>query len=118
MAKKINEFQAAWAENVGLDLRLDLREDPKTKDGWPITIRHEGDLLGKGATVLSAVLDAFNQRRKQAETLQTELCILAGLGKNPDETLTALDEMFPEDEEGDAEGDEEEEDDEIQVRRR
>lgn len=98
---KVNEFQAAWAEGVGLELI----------EGSGVTIKYEGKTLGEGRTVLDAVLDAFTSRRKTAEILQSQLGILLGLGKDPEQVLSALDELFPT-EEGEDEEDEYEEDDE------
>lgn len=93
---KINEFQRDWAVAVELDVKIqnDL-----------VKISHEGKLLGQGASVLGAVIDAFIQRRKAAESLQTQLCTLAALGKNPEELIEDLMNLFTEEDEGDEEDD-------------
>lgn len=91
---KINEFQKAWAESTGLDLKI---------QNDVVKISQKGKLLGQGTSVLGAVLDAFIQRRKEAETHQTELCALAALGKDPEDLVGAFLELFTEEEDTDDE---------------
>jgi len=88
---KVNDFQKAWAKSTNLDLKIQ-------NDG--VKVSREGKLLGQGTSVLGAVLDAFIQRRKAAETLQTELCTLAALGKDPEDLVEAFVELFTEEDDG------------------
>lgn len=94
---KFNEFQKAWAEAAELEVKI---------VNGQLRISHEGKTLGQGDTPLDAVLNAFSQRRKVAETLQTELCALAALGKNPEGLVEDFMELFTEEaEEGDEDDD-------------
>lgn len=107
---KVNEYQSAWADSVGLTL-LD-------KETVEIRLTEGNVLLGRGASVFASVVDAYINRRRVAETHQSALGVLLGLGKDPDMVLDAIDQVFPpEDEEGDDEEDADD-DDSVEVEER
>lgn len=96
---KINEYQKAWADSVGLSV--------EENDGI-VRISSKGKLLGEGASALNAILNAFEVRRKPAEVLQSQLMMFGALGKGPEDLVEAVLEVFTE------EADDEDEDDVVE----
>lgn len=109
MGAKFNEHQEAWAESLGLILAV------KGAD-VEIRVAENRALVGRGDSIFAAVTESFVSRRKVAESYQSALGVLVGLGEDPEDVLDALDEVFPTDD--GLEGDEEEESGDVEIEER